>query len=412
MNTRLIGNKVIFLSLSMLFLSGTLFYTNKWAFLQPILLALPLLIIIVISIFKNIKIQVDYPAIVVFYIFTFLSVISALVNADTVLLVRAGILFLTFTVCSVLLPNILSKYYKPTEINSFIAKSVLYSHYPLIIIPLLINGLVLNWYNAYQGMFYNPNALGLVLVTIFAVEISLIISTLENKLIRNEKIYTKNILVKTSLLLFLFILLIFTRSRTAVLTAVLLFFSLFMLLIKKSFNKSRIKIKPFKRGIVVVVLFAVFTIFIFQATPIGELFSAQILSKFEFRSDDLTDGRGDVWIRAINEQKLFGHGRGFFEGSVTAHNTFISILAQYGSLPTIFFLIFIVQATLKGYKYATLNINDKYKFMPLSITITFLLTSMTEGMLYKLSMFVFFICYGVSSLNVKSHKISNRRRSI
>ena len=78
MNTRLIGNKVIFLSLSMLFLSGTLFYTNKWAFLQPILLALPLLIIIVISIFKNIKIQVDYPAIVVFYIFTFLSIVSAL----------------------------------------------------------------------------------------------------------------------------------------------------------------------------------------------------------------------------------------------------------------------------------------------------------------------------------------------
>lgn len=182
-----------------------------------------------------------------------------------------------------------------------------------------------------------------------------------------------------------------------------------MLLIKKSFNKCRIKIKPFKR-VTIVVVFAAFTVFIFQATPIEELFSAQISSKFELRSDDLTDGRGDVWIRAINEQKLFGHGRGYFEGSVTAHNTFISILAQYGSLPTIF-LIFIVQATLKVYKYTSLNIGDRYKFLPFSITITFLLTSMTEGMLYKLSMFVF-ICYGVSSLNVKSHKISSKRRTV
>ena len=394
----------LLISILLLLLSGTIFYTNEWAFLQPMLLAFSLIFLYIVALVYKISLKFERKIITIFLLFTVLSVISSLVNQDVELLMRTLILFLTFIGCVAILPNLILKHYKINEYSNIVVDAFLYSHVPLILIPIILNGLVLTSYNAYQGMFYNPNAFGLVMVTIFSLILSEVLNILDKYIFEKTKFDKRSIIFKILILIIILLLVIISSSRTSAITALcLIIFSLY-LLIRKSVKTCNVNVKKLKKslGVVIIVILLSTTLYVF--TPIGNVINDSILTKFELKSYDVFDGRTNVWSITIEEARLFGHGRGFFDEKISAHNTFISILAQYGWIPLFVFIILLYKIYLSVYNYALSSISDKYSYFPLLVFVTFIVTSIGEGMLYKVSMFLMLICYGnVLMITSKNH---------
>lgn len=140
--------------------------------------------------------------------------------------------------------------------------------------------------------------------------------------------------------------------------------------------------------------------------PIWDLLDRFIVSKFQAKlgNGDVLSGRGIVWEYTFNNAGLFGGGRDFYEQAgieIGAHNTFISILGQYGWMSLLLLLLFLVVSFIYCLRYTILS-NDNYKYFPILIFVCFLTLSMAEGMLFKMSMLATFCCIGTVSLRKTS----------
>ncbi|HLR51714.1 MAG TPA: hypothetical protein VK072_02450 [Candidatus Avamphibacillus sp.] len=298
--------------------------------------------------------------------------------------------------------NIVPILYKANT-NKFISNAIMISHAPLILIPILVNGVNTA---PYKGIFYNPNSFGSILATLFAVLLAPFLYTIGG-LLKGFNSFTnvKIKLIVQGLILFLIsFLVILSGSRTSSLAVVGMVMIGLLFLIIDLIKEKKINALITKGTFLFLAITSTIIVLI-KLTPFYDYLYINILYKFEVKasSGDVLDNRGAVWSESMQQAGLFGRGKDFFteEIGVGAHNTFISIMGEYGWIPLIPFILFLIFSFTSSIKYFLKASNNQYRYFPLLMVSCFLLLSLGEGMLFKLSMIAMFFAIG-STVNLKN----------
>ncbi|WP_175615807.1 hypothetical protein [Piscibacillus halophilus] len=380
--------KTIFFILTLVFLFSSLNLTDEWNIKGVFLVYILLISLFIVPIFIKGKLKINLPTVITIYLFILFCVISSYVNVDPKSIFGATMIFILFIVSCIIVPSL------NLNLNKIIVYAILISHFPLIIFPLIINGFDTN---PYSGIFYNPNSMGTVAGTIFAVLFAGFLSDLEY-FIRGYKIDNKkiNIFIHGSLLLFSFYLITVSSSRTSFLAAILC-----VLVGITYLSVYLIKTKKFLSFIVKGGIFsgisALLLMLILKFTRLNEAIYNNIFYKFELRGSQsgVLSSRDDIWGKTIQEAGAFGNGNNYFtEMGIGAHNTFISILGEYGWFSLIIFITFLIIGLYYSAKYSLCDVNDRYKYVPLMMFIIFITRSMGEVMIFKISMIAMFFSLG------------------
>ncbi|HHX70659.1 MAG TPA: hypothetical protein GX708_21730 [Gallicola sp.] len=191
----------------------------------------------------------------------------------------------------------------------------------------------------------------------------------------------------------------------------MLIFSIFMVII----SSSRTSFNVLLMEIVLIILFLliekrikikytmiVSIITILIIILLKDVIYDSIISKYIFKSENLLDGRFEVWSMTIKELKLFGHGRDYFINlGLGAHSTYISIMGQYGLLSFIFFTLFFIDILIKT------RISNPFKrsYIVWASSSLFLILSFAEGMINSpammIALYVFFANNNFSLVGLK-----------
>lgn len=232
-------------------------------------------------------------------------------------------------------------------------------------------------FSSYKGITYNSNAFGGISAGVFCFCFSYFVS--ESKRECEKK-----------LALFICIVSLFntiiSSSRTSFITCAGVGMIGIFLCRKniKDCMQRNIKIV-----ILVGIILGVIIIAAFKKFEVGEIFYDAIIAKFIRKRNNPFDGRAEVWMRVWNEKALWGHGREYFDNiGLGAHNTFISILGQYGIFAVIVYMGFILSSLIASIKF--LKSDCDYRVIPILSLIAFLVMSMAEGMLMKINMLMFY----------------------
>lgn len=137
------------------------------------------------------------------------------------------------------------------------------------------------------------------------------------------------------------------------------------------------------------VVFLLMIIVAVKRFDVEKIFYDAIVAKFIRKKDNPFDGRAEVWMQVWREKTLWGHGRDYFDNiGLGAHNTFISILGQYGIVAVVVYIGFILSSLNESVRF--LRSNCEYRVIPILSTIAFIMMSMAEGMLMKINMLIFY----------------------
>lgn len=342
---------------------------------------------------------------ILFFLFSYviLSMISAMFNGDSGLIFTSVLMMLLYLSLTVLAPAIIKNY------NALVVRLIVLVITPIIIVPLLLYGITSQ---PYKGLFYNPNAFGITIATITVIIISVFISDFE-KYVSKESFsrFPKfKLLILVSLLVSCFGFLALSGSRSSFTATVIVLFLGFSLMVFSLAKKKKIGNLLVKIPIISFFLFLI-SMGVIKLTNIGIYFESYIFSKFRNHvvSGDISNGRSYIWETTIKEAGLFGKGSGYFEETFSTgpHNTFISILGTNGWLPLVCFILITVISLYLSVRYFNVGITDKYRYLPVLSVISFILLSIGEGMLYKLSMLLMFATVGIA-VNNSTIKIVNR----
>lgn len=381
--------KIYTIILILLFAAGAFYTTVNWRQYHTILTIGSMAMVILIGILKKTYIfNVDKKTLGLFIIYTIISIISGVIHGSVELVGGALLLLYLYLSLVIVLPEIITD---KLNFRDIMSTALLLSHIPMIIFPIILGGFETT---SYSGMFYNPNSFGTVVVTLSIIPLSKITFQLDRYF--SSKSVNWNGLIK-NLLFFLIIgtLVLFSSSRTSFLSLLLLIILSVFVLTKRNLKIRKVKVFFISKLLGIIMVVITLFIILYNFTSIGAIFHESILDKFVLKSDDVLDGRSGIWSLAINDMRAFGHGRDYFSNSgLAAHNTFISILGQYGYLPLFFFISFYLRVFFKAIKSSMSEYENEYKYLPLLGISIFLLLSMAEGMMLKTSMFIAFICVG------------------
>lgn len=140
--------RILLFYLSVICLCSSLLLTKQFNLYGNYLIAASIIVIFpLILIRKNSIYKVNVLTISIMYGFVIVSCISALVNHDMMLMFTSIVMFLLCISSLVIVPS-----FEYININKLITKAILFTHVPLVVIPLLLYGL-----NTlpYRGIFYN-----------------------------------------------------------------------------------------------------------------------------------------------------------------------------------------------------------------------------------------------------------------
>lgn len=386
--------------LSFLFLFSSLQLTDQWNGIGKLIVySLIFLLMCMLVVFKKKRIKINDTMLFLFYVFLLSCSIGALLNSDVFVLLGALMFFTLYISTSIILPALCNH-----NSNELVAKAILISHIPLIFIPLLTEGI-----NSmpYRSIFYNPNSFGTITVTLFAVSVAVFLKKLEEyiALSKKQRFMKLKILAQLAFMFWVFWLVILSGSRTSFLAGLMvLVIGLFFLII--FLIKAKKLVKLLIRGTFASFFVAITYTMLVLYTDFNQYLELNIIDKFRKKSSDVLDHRGEVWKQTMQEAGLFGKGDKYFEQDIGlgAHNTFISILGQYGWVSLIIIILFLVIAVFYACKYSLKDVDDRYKYLPLMLIVSFLTLSMGEVMMFKLSMIATFCTIGVCS-NFKILKI-------
>ncbi|MFJ3387333.1 O-antigen ligase family protein [Lysinibacillus sp. NPDC086135] len=336
---------------------------------------------------RNENIRRMYVSDLFFYLFIICGLISTLANSDMGSLKNI--------VCMLMMYIGLSIIYNSFQTSTLhvLAISICVSHLIILLLSFFMNRVV---FNAFAGIYSNPNMMGLVMA-LFAVV--LLAGAVQFFQVDTKKV---TIVFLVSLFFFVFYTILLTQSRTAAITVLIgIIMSITMLAIQ---NTSSIRIV----GALVSVLCVLSMIFIFSLSKFPILNEAvqNIVGKFQRKSADISDGRMAIWQNIIKDSTLFGHGENYHVGQLDAHNTFIALLAQYGWLAVTFFLLFVATLVWNAFSFAKKKVKyaKMLQLLPFLILITYILLSMTEIIIYTTPiMIVLFVLSGNSFTHHKTH---------
>ncbi|MFD1607119.1 O-antigen ligase family protein [Oceanobacillus luteolus] len=371
---------------------------DQWSSYSNIALAASCIGIVIIYFFNYKSIKIPRKVTLVFSLFLFFTLFSSLVNGSLQMVLSTSRYLLVFIALCIIVPNLLKE-----KTMLFSISTLLISQLPLLILSIIEENPFNNLSGVYLGLFYNSNSFGLYSSTITVVLLTLIFRFAG----------TKKILTQVTLIFFLFIFFLLTTlsgSRTSVVSIIIIFLVMMALRIFENININQISLKKVRNGFVGLVAISVLII-LFVDSKYYQIFYERIIEKFISKSSsgDVLDNRGDILIETITDANLFGHGPEYFiqNFGIGAHNSFVSILGQFGLLATIVFIIFWLNSMIKSLKYYFVS-NNNFRFLPIAIVIFFIVTSMAEIMLMKVSMLLAFIVIGVINLDNISKNIIKR----
>src|SRR5699024_2303227 len=385
--------------LILVFLCSSLYLTELFNPVGGVLIATMLSMVFPIILLTKLKeYNVHYYSLITIYSFVLVTAISSITNGQIQLL-TVPFVFLVLYVASF---NIVPILYKANT-NKFISNAIMISHAPLILIPILVNGVNTA---PYKGIFYNPNSFGSILATLFAVLLAPFLYTIGG-LLKGFNSFTnvKIKLIVQGLILFLIsFLVILFGSRTSSLAVVGMVMIGLLFLIIDLIKEKKINALITKGTFLFLAITSTIIVLI-KLTPFYDYLYINILYKFEVKasSGDVLDNSVAVWSESMQQAGLFGRGKDLFteEIGVGAHNTFISIMGEYGWITLIPFILFLIFSFTSSIKYFLKASNNQYRYFPLLMVSCFLLLSLGEGMLFKLSMIAMFFAIG-STVNLKN----------
>lgn len=376
----------LFIYLVLLFLISPLGATEivsiDLTYLYFILLIIPFLFN------KDYKINKNNIIFKLILVISFAMMFSGLLNSSFRTFLNGPIFFFFFyNFCKVFVT-----YFKE-ETLKIVSVAFLISQIPTVLMPIIFNGI--NSF-PYTGVFINPNSLGLVLIPIFVIFLSIFFYYIERLFFYKNKPSIFKLVTYFIVLIIIFTLIVFTRSRTSFLSAIFLLVVGILLLLRTSIKYKRVG--NFTLGLFILIPLILILYFVINYfLPLNQYISEITLDKFASRSGNILSGRGYSWSAAFNNTGLFGNGQNFFieEVGVGAHNTFINVLGIHGWFTVIPFVIIFLVGMYYSYKFY-LNSNSKYKFLPIFLVLNFVLGSMGEDILFNYSMVSAVIGIGVS----------------
>lgn len=315
-----------------------------------------LILIILVSMFiciilkKNINIRHNL-ILVLWIIFSCSILISIAINNGQFFLGIAT-LFIVPIIYFILIPNILGRNTINVFLNSFIFSNLFISLYCIVSKPIIY---------PYQGIFSNPNSMGLVGLFL-AIGMSI---KLDYFLEENNKF---KVISGIILLLFPIGIIILTGSRTSLLVSII---SILYIVIPKKIDSTEF----IKRVKVMFIFMSVSIIFLVKNPKILE----GIVNKIK-NSSSLLSGRDYIWLTTINQSKLYGHGQSYFIDNfrLGPHNSTIDILGSFGIISCVLYILVCITVFYKITKYIKKNTSSDSIFLSV-INMTFLITSLTEG---------------------------------
>lgn len=326
---------------------------------------------------RSANIRRMYVSDIFFFLFIICGLISALANSDMESLMNIVCMLTMYIGLSIIYNSF------QTATLHVLAISICLSHLIILLLSIFMNRVV---FNAFAGIYSNPNMMGLVMALLAVVLLAGIVQGATRKV---------TIVFLISLFFFVFYIILLTQSRTAAIAVLIgVLISMALLAIQ---NASSIR----KVSALVTVLCVLSMTFMFSLSKIPILNEAiqKIVGKFQRKSADLSDGRMAIWQNIIKDSTLFGHGENYHVGQLDAHNTFMALLAEYGWLAVTFFLLFVATLLWNAFSFAKKQVKytNMLQLLPFLILITYVLLSMTEIIIYTTPiMIVLFVLSGNS----------------
>lgn len=299
------------------------------------------LFIIIVSVVLHKKIIVqNVQASVFFSMYTFFCVIAAGVNQDMVLLKNSLQLMCLFFAVSIFFNDLVKEH-----VLEIILNSVQIAYIPFLVLCFQQANYM---YEAFAGVFENPNTMGfsmiglmiVVLMRLYDVAIKMLHGQQQIKNILSFLLYTIIYLVGMYVILL-------SNARTSLLTVAFATVVVIVCIVK-SMNKTFL---PFIKFVALFTAVGVGLVMVMLKMDRMQVAVQSILLKVERKSTNITDGRLEIWQYVFEHFNFWGHGvESLWSIGVShAHNTFINILQEAGLLALISYGLFLLTIA-KGYR--------------------------------------------------------------
>lgn len=350
-----------------------------------------ILLLVSLVLFKVKKLKYNKTLTILASLFSFSMALSALFNSEISMLFHSFIFM-----CLFLSTTVIAHSFFKESLGKVVTLTIILSHVPIIIFPLLIDGID---YLPYGGIFSNPNAFGIVVTTIFVVFLTILLSKIEKMLFYKEKPTKVSLLVWFLLVIFSFLLVIFSASRTSFVAGIVAVIAGLVVIFLFAIKHKQVASMAVKSLIGLPVLAGLYFV-INKLMGIDQYLEEIIWDKFARKSSNVLDGRGYAWMKTAQDAGLFGNGENYFDSQVGlgAHNTFVYIMGVYGWIPMIIFSSFFIVALYFCVRFVLSSDHD-YKYLPLIMLITLIGLSMGENLMYKITMVASFVLIGLAANN-------------
>lgn len=299
------------------------------------------LFIIIVSVVLHKKIIVqNVQASAFFSMYTFFCVIAAGVNQDMVLLKNSLQLMCLFFAVSIFFNDLVK-----AHVLEIILNSVQIAYIPFLVLCFQQANYM---YEAFAGVFENPNTMGfsmiglmiVVLMRLYDVAIKMLHGQQQIKNILSFLLYTIIYLVGMYVILL-------SNARTSLLTVAFATVVVIVCIVKRM-NKTFL---PFIKFVALFTAVGVGLVMVMLKMERMQVAVQSILLKMERKSTNITDGRLEIWQYVLEHFNFWGHGvESLWSIGVShAHNTFINILQEAGLLALISYGLFLLTIA-KGYR--------------------------------------------------------------
>jgi O-antigen ligase len=299
------------------------------------------LFIIIVSVVLHKKIIVqNVQASVFFSMYTFFCVIAAGVNQDMVLLKNSLQLMCLFFAVSIFFNDLVK-----AHVLEIVLNSVQIAYIPFLVLCFQQANYM---YEAFAGVFENPNTMGfsmiglmiVVLMRLYDVAIKMLHGQQQIKNILSFLLYTIIYLVGMYVILL-------SNARTSLLTVAFATVVVIVCIVKRM-NKTFL---PFIKFVALFTAVGVGLVMVMMKMDRMQVAVQSILLKMERKSTNITDGRLEIWQYVFEHFNFWGHGvESLWSIGVShAHNTFINILQEAGLLALISYGLFLLTIA-KGYR--------------------------------------------------------------
>lgn len=360
---------IVYIGLLFFFSSGTLYYTSEYkSYSRAILLGGIILIFLsnrIVNRYVYFRISLLPGA---YYIFSFSILFALFDNLEFGIFVSSiGMILIGLTAFK-WIPNAMMK--SGLQYNNLLILLLIF-HTIIFVTSFIKYGFFISYY---EGLFTNPNGFGGAAATFCAI----VCMTYLYYLYESGISLIGNIVFVLLLGSSAFFSLI-SNSRASF-TVVMIEITVFLLIIMKTIFKGSRSV--FKKNMsIALFVFFIAMVIVICFTDAYQLIQDNIIHKFNSyaESGDIWNGRQEKWTAIFERLKFFGNGE---YADMGAHNTYLSMLDQYGVIPFVSLCMFALGGLIESIKRVFFSNDTTSKdFIPLFSFLLFATRGFSEGIM-------------------------------